>query len=1395
MFTRILLLIVFAVSTITSVIISPDIARCDPISLEQIPETLAPWQEWVLYGQDDRQCTPIWQQNGNRRVTNRTTKGDKSTTVTTPRQAPHHCRWPGELTLTLNNSGGSFQQLWQLDQDGWILLPGNAQHWPQRVKLDNEDALVMRSSAAPKTTANNIGRNRPIVWATAGKHIISGYFKWQQLPKNIPIDPNTALISLERNGTFIHQPRLDRNALLWLHKDGATSAANEQDRVNVRVFRRVTDSIPLTLTTNIQLQVSGQERQLHTGVILPDGFVPLALKSPLPARLESDGSLLLQLKPGNWTIELNTRHLGAIDTLLMPTPQQPWAAQEIWSIQSRNKLRIISIEGGTAIDPTQTGMPQRWKKLPAFLMQPDVPLKLVTRKRGNSNPAAEQISIKRTMWLDFDGKGYTIMDSIKGQLSTRSRLEAGPQLDLGRASINNADQLITRLDTKSAAGIEVRQQQINLTAESRLVPENINKIPAVGWQINPNSLHTQLNLPPGWRLLEAIGPDSASSTWVRGWTLLDIFMVLVLALSFAKLWGPLPGIGALCGLILFYHEPQAPRLIWLNVLIPIALLRVLPDGSFQQLTKWYRNIAILALLVTCLVFAVQQIRSAIYPQLSPHMQQYQQHEYRNDVATEAMPRAALMKQMAYDSMAVGSGAQRPQPTIIPQYDPDLKTQTGPGIPNWQWRTIQLRWNGPVTAQQQLELFLLPPVVTRLLLVAGVFLMALMFLRILSPSTLPRWKRTASKTSSTSLMLLAFTATIITMLSVPTTAKADFPPPELLQQLQQRLLEQDSCAPNCVALNQLGINADGQRLRLRITYHSLSDQAVPLPLPAHHLQLQSAQIDQGDAADLYRDPQGRFWAKIPRGRHTLEIYAELPPELQRFQLPIPMAAGVVNISAAKWKISGGQDGAPSRGAIDFTRRTLKNSQQIQPGEIPPFVEVHREIYLGFDWKIKTTVRRLSQTGNAAILPIPLLNNERVTTSGITIKDHQVLVNLSPNSRTFSWESSLEKMSELELLAAPNNHFTEIWQIHADPAWHVTSEGIPVIHYYQHGQWQPRWQPWAGEKLTLHISRPTGTQGQMVTIDSSQLTLKPGKVTSNVELNIQLRSSHGTEHTITLPDQAKLTQVLINSQPQTIKQLNRLVKIPLVPGAQNIILRWQQPQGIDLVTTTPQVHLGATSVDCKLNIQLPHDRWVLFADGPVLGPAVLFWGVLLVIIIMAFILGRFVHSPLRSWQWLLLFAGLSQASLPALIPVAAWLILLVLRKQYVAKLDSPWRFNFAQLTLVALSAIAMLTIVIAIQQGLLGLPEMQVVGNHSSAWNLHWYQDRSSGFIAEAWALTVPMYIYRLLMLLWALWLALALLKWLQWGWDCFSSDGLWRKLPPRQRRERQKHSTQTATKGK
>jgi hypothetical protein len=86
--------------------------------------------------------------------------------------------------------------------------------------------------------------------------------------------------------------------------------------------------------------------------------------------------------------------------------------------------------------------------------------------------------------------------------------------------------------------------------------------------------------------------------------------------------------------------------------------------------------------------------------------------------------------------------------------------------------------------------------------------------------------------------------------------------------------------------------------------------------------------------------------------------------------------------------------------------------------------------------------------------------------------------------------------------------------------------------------------------------------------------------------------------------------------------------------------------------------------------------------------------------------------------------------------------------------------------------------AIQQGLLFRPDMQVSGNGSTDTLLRWYADRVSGDDAGRGRVSLPLWFYRGLMLLWALWLAASLVRGVRPRLARLQRGGLWRPLPKR-----------------
>jgi len=160
-----------------------------------------------------------------------------------------------------------------------------------------------------------------------------------------------------------------------------------------------------------------------------------------------------------------------------------------------------------------------------------------------------------------------------------------------------------------------------------------------------------------------------------------------------------------------------------------------------------------------------------------------------------------------------------------------------------------------------------------------------------------------------------------------------------------------------------------------------------------------------------------------------------------------------------------------------------------------------------------------------------------------------------------------------------------------------------------------------------------------------------------------------------------------------------------------------------------------------------------------------------------LGRVGITPLKTRQWLLLGLGLTQVSPVMALIIIGWLLALGFRGEHVPP-DRWFRFNLTQVILVIWTLVAFYGLYMAIEKGLLGIPDMQVDGNRSGNSILHWTQDRIDGTMPRPWAILLPQWVYHVLMLFWSLWLAFSLLKWLKWGWQSFSEGKIWRRIQRR-----------------
>lgn len=1366
----------------------------NPLPPDQVPEPLKPWVGWVLDGQKDIQCPYLYN------------------------ESQRQCAWPGQLNLQLTDKGGTFTQHWQVYGETTVRLPGDAQHWPQQVRSTNDQPLAILEE-----------NGYPITTLSAGSYDISGQFLWDSLPEALFIAPASGLVSLTVNGKSIEAPEFNEAGSLWLSRN--TDQASE-DNLEIQVFRKIVDAHPLTVTTRIQLRVAGKQRNIELTPVLLNDFIPLHLNSPLPTRMNQDGKLQVQLRPGEWTIELTGRAIGAVENLPLPQSQAPWPSEEVWVFAADSDMRQVQVEGVNSVDPNQTRLPSEWASLPAYLLTAGNTMKLVQQHRGlTATPA--QLNLQRQMWLDFDGKGYSLQDSLNGTLAQQSRLEVIPDIHLGRVSIAGEPQLITQQDKQPAQGVEVRQRNVNLQADSRYEAER-DRVPVSGWQQELQQVNTTLHLPPGWLLFAATGTDNLPATWLQQWSLLDLFLVTLITVATGYLYGWPWGAVAGVAIALTWHQYEAPRLIWLNLLAVTALLRVVPQNRLKPWLERYRWLSLLVLVLMVLAYAITTVRIALYPQLQ-YIGQSSSRFAAPTIQVEAPsaapsageplspPAPAPITPPVDDQVAAGnvmreeaakdSAARQPAAksdeysyrSVLPELskgmankaarndkqianlrdiDPNSMIQTGPGLPAWQWNQVELNWSGVIKPDEQVGLWLIPPAAHSLLQVLGVLAILVLGARLALAGKVQDWLKQLPLSIHgwrVSVWVLALLP-IVTSLPLPVQAEdkaSTMPEPALLQTLQERLLRAPDCLPACAQIDQMNLllRPDGLTMQLRV--HTATEVAVPLPgsqstwLPTRVL------VDNAPTQTLRRDDEQQLWVVLAAGQHDVLLQGNVPTR-STLALPLPLKPHHVQWQGDGWQVEGIRDNGVPEDQLQINRTVANtdNSMQDMP-TLPAFVKIERRLDLGLDWYVTTMVTRISDSAAPISLSIPLLKGEQPLSEQFTLKDNAVQINLKPQQDSLQWTSRLPQTAQIKLTANSNPAWLEEWYVAASPVWHVDAEGLPVNTYTEDDtQGLLGWKPWAGETLTLNMTRPAGAKGQSITLLASSTQIEVGKRARDISLRLTLDSSRGTQHAVTLPDKVELKSLSIDGNKQAIQQQQGKVILPLLPRKQEAVLEWQEEGTMPVHYAFPSIDVGLAGVNSEFRLSLPQDRWVLWVNGPLLGPAVLFWGVVAVLLVFAILLGRSGLTPLKSWQWFLLGIGLSQSSPYLMVLMALWLIALALRGKYALEQRPYWQFNALQTALVLLTIMALAILIGAVANGLLGNPHMQIAGNASSAYNLVWYQDRTAAVLPQPSVISVPMLYYRLFMLAWALWLTVALLGWLRWGWQAFSQGGLWQNKPPK-----------------
>ena len=533
-----------------------------------VPDQLYPWIEWVSQQHSELRCATV--------------------------EGSNVCLWPGRIDLEVSNGGARFKIIARVDFDSTLALPGT-----DSAKAHNVEIKTLSAKGAGYLESGEM----PSIQLEPGEYEISGNLSWTDLPETLNLPTQVGLVRLVRDGKLIDRPHFEGNTI-WL--GGITDKpVREADALSISSVRSVSDGAPFVISTTLRLRVAGSARQLALPGFLPSGFAITAINTSLPYQLTPQGSISLQISAGEHVVTVTAQSASAPSSISFPKVEmQEWPAQEFVSWRPDPSFRSVAVSGGVLTDASRTELPAEWQQGSIYALKAGEAFELSEQARGEQAPQITQLSLQRNVWLHGDGSGFTASDIVRGFSAAPWRLDLNSEFKLGQAAVDGTPQVITSNPEGGMSGVEFRSANLNLA--TTFVSDQYSDIPANGWNREVDSSNVSVHLPAGWKVLAAIGADSASNTIVARWSLADLLIIVALVGVSAILFG-VYGALAMAALSLVFHGGSAElQIAWIGLIVGCLGLKYLAPGRLRLLARIYT-----ALIVACLLLLAPAILSQL----------------------------------------------------------------------------------------------------------------------------------------------------------------------------------------------------------------------------------------------------------------------------------------------------------------------------------------------------------------------------------------------------------------------------------------------------------------------------------------------------------------------------------------------------------------------------------------------------------------------------------------------------------------------------------------------------------------------------------------------------------------------------------------------------------------
>lgn len=502
-----------------------------------IPEPLKPWVEWVSHVNPGESCASVGGQV--------------------------QCLWPASLSLDVNAKGGSFSLVVTTQERGPVTLAGGQEAWPLNVRVNSGRG----ESAVPVASADS----GPQVFLEPGSHTISGEFSWDQPPEELMIPTDVGLLHLKENGIQKTGASRLKDGRLSLREIIGGQAESKNDSLALTVFRKISDGIPFTVRTRVLISASQERAQLTLSDPSPEGTRLADVQSKLPF-YASGKDFTFGISRGSHFIEFLSVGSTPLSEIKIATHSAPWPLDETWLWEENREIRSALLSGGVAIDPSIEGVPDDWQGMPTFRVFQGALVSIQQQTAASAKQPESAITLQRALVKDVEGAGFTISDEIVGTLGGSGRLDLRAPAQLGYVAFDDVPQLVTLAPQTNDRGVEIRSETFNVQATSRLT-WNGSTIPAVGWNRDVDWLKVSILSPPGQELLWAKGADNSEGTRFATWTLLTVFITLLISIVTGAVIGIGPGIAAGVCFALIHGDNTSLMEVFFLAVLAVPILR------------------------------------------------------------------------------------------------------------------------------------------------------------------------------------------------------------------------------------------------------------------------------------------------------------------------------------------------------------------------------------------------------------------------------------------------------------------------------------------------------------------------------------------------------------------------------------------------------------------------------------------------------------------------------------------------------------------------------------------------------------------------------------------------------------------------------------------------------